>query len=330
VKDRNNHIEIDLGLLSTQLANPLVESPIKVLAEWFFTDCESKNLQKKTIEFYKLKLRYLSDTLGDRRPEEISTVHLRTLLMALKEQRKWSVQNTNHCVQVWKVFFNYLEREEIIEKNPTRRLEKLRQERTFPKVFTREQIAAILGVIPDTFPGYRDKVMIMLMLDSGIRLTELLSITTEDIDLAHGVIRIFGKGRKERFVPFESTVRKMLLRYLALRQAALGREAAYENSLWISSRKTRLSQPRFSRVLQLYGEKAGVENVHPHRFRHSFATQYLRNGGSPQMLQLILRHAGPQMTQYYVHLADMDAKLDHRRASPVEAWKLTKSARRAF
>ena len=310
-------------------AHVLVDSPLRILADWYLADREGENLQPGTLEFYRYRIRYLIETFGQWKAKDVSTAHLRSLLLHLKEARSWSAQNTNHCIQVWKSFFNYLEEEGIIEVNPTRRLHKLRQEEHLPKPLSVEEITALLRATPKTFCGIRDATMMLVLLDTGIRRGELLSLAVDDVDLAQGQLCIFGKGRKERLVPFERTVRRALLRYLAVRESRIGRYTQHEDKLWLTNAGTPISRWQFRGRLELYAAKAGVENVHPHRFRHTFSTMYLQAGGSPQMLQRILGHTTPSVTQRYIHISDTDAKDNHRLSSPVESLQGRTAKRRA-
>ncbi len=267
----------------------LNNAPLKVLAELYLTECEARNLQPMTIEFYRIRINYLLDVLGNMAVEEVSTAHLRLLLAHLRDNRGWNAQNVNHAVQVWKGLFNYLEHEEIIEKNPARRLDKLRQESRFPKPFTLDEVARLLDAIPNSFSGVRDRTACVVMLDTGVRLAELF-VPVEDVDVSRRLIRVFGKGRKERFVPFSPTTRRLLVKYLALRSSVVARHDPDEEALWITGIGTPLSQDSVQYNLRQYGKTAKIEHVYPHRFRHTFATQFLVNGGNPQMLQRILGH----------------------------------------
>lgn len=176
----------NIQLPTTTLNN----APLKVLAELYLTECEARNLQPLTIEFYKVRITYLLDAFGNMPVESISTAHLRMLLAHLRDKRGWNAQNVNHAVQVWKGLFNYLEHEEIIEKNPARRLEKMRQESRFPKPFTLDEMACLFDAIPNNFSGIRDRTLCTVMLDTGVRLAELF-FPIEDVDLSRRLIRVF-------------------------------------------------------------------------------------------------------------------------------------------
>lgn len=314
------NFDLEAFLASPKCSFFLADSPVKVLAEWFLSDREGQNLQLGTLDFYKRRLDFLVESLGDRKASDISTGHLRALIAHLRETRQWSVQNTNHCIQVWKSFFKYLEDEEAIEASPAHRLKKLRQEQRFPKPYSAEDTGALLNAASSRFTGMRDRTMILVLLDTGIRVAELIGLTVDDVDLAQGQLRVFGKGRKERFVPFESTVRRALMNYMAIRSVLLKKLGKQEESLWVIEAGTPMAEDAFQYQLRVLGGRAGVAGVHAHKFRHTFATEFLKNGGSPQMLQRILGHTTPMMTQRYVHITDTDAKRDHRGASPVENW----------
>lgn len=317
-----NPLDLEAFLRSPQASDYLADSPIKVLVEWFLNEKEAQNLQPRTLDFYRLRLDYLIESVGDRRAAEVSPAHLKAVISHLKTTRKWSVQNTNHFIQVIKTFFTYLEtEEEVIESNPARRIKKLRKPSTFPVPFTCEQVSTILSVIGQDFNGIRDRVMVLVLLDSGVRVGELMGLGTGDIDVAGQQMRVFGKGRKERIVFFGPTVRRALMKYAAVRAALVKKLDVRNDRFWLTGSGSALAEDTFQYQLRVYGARAKVEHVHPHRFRHTFATEYLRNGGSLEMLQRLLGHTTPQMTMRYAHLVDMDAKANHAAASPVERWK---------
>lgn len=169
---------------------------LQVLASWFFMHCEAKNLQTGTLRFYRQKLCFLLGAHGGLSPDEVTTQTLRRLVVSLRSDRKWSTQQTNHFITACRVFFNFLEKEELISSNPTRRLERLKQEKKYPEVLSREDVQALLAVTSDSFSGLRDRVMLMTLLDTGMRLSELIGMTVDAIDYNTLQFRVYGKGRK--------------------------------------------------------------------------------------------------------------------------------------
>jgi len=153
--------------------------------------------------------------------------------------------------------------------------------------------------------------MLLVLLDCGLRLGELMGLTMADLDLATEQLRVFGKGRKERFVPFSGPVRRTLLKYLSRRHAITS-----DNSLWVDETGVQFSRDGFNSFLRRLEKRTKIR-LHAHKFRHTYASQYIANGGNPAYLQRLLGHTTPAMTNRYIHLFDSDARNDHRQASPV-------------
>lgn len=170
----------------------------------------------------------------------------------------------------------------------------------------------------------RDQAIILILLDTGIRATELCNLTRDDCNLRRGTLHIRdSKSRlatKSRHVPFGVGARKALFHYLAFRRSQLKLdELPGADPLFASNNhETFLDRHALRRLLRRTGERAGVPNVHPHRFRHTFAILYLRNGGDALTLQRILGHNSLDMVKTYIKLAREDIELTHKRASPVD------------
>jgi integrase/recombinase XerD len=157
-----------------------------------------------------------------------------------------------------------------------------------------------------------------LFLDVGIRASELCDLKIEDLDNRNN--RIFvrhGKGMKERMLPFSPRTGQMIWRYLATRK-----EADPQDPLFISKLNRPMSRQKLSEMFRVIGRRANVKGVYPHRFRHTFAIQYLRNGGNAYTLQAMLGHSGLETVKMYLKLAQMDIDDVHKRASPVDNWRL--------
>lgn len=166
--------------------------------------------------------------------------------------------------------------------------------------------------------GHRDEAILLLLFDTGMRATELATLTIGQTDLKNQRVRVFGKGARERMLPISSRTSKALWKYITA-----GRQTAdLSDPLFV----TRSGQPYTSQALLLLtrslGQRAGVPNCHPHRFRHTFAITYLRNGGDPYTLQALLGHSTMDMVRRYLNLAQADIERVHRRASPVSNWDL--------
>jgi len=168
--------------------------------------------------------------------------------------------------------------------------------------------------------------IIYLLLDTGIRASELCSLVIRDVDLKARHVVVMGKGDKERQIPFDSITGQVLWRYLAGRKADPVSAPLFP--AWTAAerdcpdRRGPLDARDLYHVLQRIGQRAGVADVHPHRFRHTFAIQYLRNKGDVYTLQRILGHTTLDMVRRYLAIAQTDIEAAHRLASPVANWRL--------
>jgi len=170
----------------------------------------------------------------------------------------------------------------------------------------------------------RDRALILFLLDTGIRASELCNLHVRDVDTQAGTASVLGKGRlsggeaKPRTVHIGTRTTKALWAYLADRNATRS-PAAW---LFVTKQSTQLDRSNLRHHLAALGTRAGIPHVHPHRFRHTFAVNYLRNGGDIYTLQKLLGHTSLEMVRRYLHLAEADTANAHRRASPVDNWKL--------
>lgn len=163
----------------------------------------------------------------------------------------------------------------------------------------------------------RDRAILLLLLDTGLRASELCGLKVGDVELKTGRISVAGKGGKHRYVWAASVTRQALWQYHAERID--GGDPA--RPLFTSTVGGRgIGRRWLSRRVKQLGERAGIDGVYPHRFRHTFAVQYLRNGGDVFTLQILLGHSSLKMVRYYARLADVDTARVHAQASPVDGW----------
>lgn len=163
----------------------------------------------------------------------------------------------------------------------------------------------------------RNRAIILLLVDTGIRNEEMCTARLRDLDRRNQRLHVFGKGAKERHVQFSSRTHQALWRYLALRP-----NANMGDPLFLLETDRPFNRHRLLDLMQTIGTRAGVMNVTIHRFRHTFAIQYLRNGGDPYTLQRLLGHSTLDMVKRYLAIAQSDLENAHRRASPVDNWAL--------
>ena len=167
----------------------------------------------------------------------------------------------------------------------------------------------------------RDKAILLAFLDTGVRVSELCQADISNLDLESGRLFVTGKGNKSRYVYLGKVTRQALWTYLAERYP--DKEPDNSESIFTNSRGFgRLSRHNVRNLLSRIGNRAGVDKVHPHRFRHTFAIEFLRNGGDVFSLQQLLGHSSLEMVRKYLQIAEMDLERTHRKASPADNWRL--------
>lgn len=248
--------------------------------------------------------------------EGLSVDFLRKRFVAyMVEEKGYALNTINNRIKTIKRFFAFLYREGWIQHNPTELLKTRSGQKPVIYSFTEEQVVALLAQ-PDhaTFTGYRDYCMLYLMLDTGIRLGEVVKLNINQVDLKQCyLLGVLGKSRRPRDVPFCDEVRKVLLKYLKIRGDML------EPALFVTVDGVALSGRTFQETLKAYGDQASIQGVRvsPHTLRHTFAKMYILNGGDPYSLQEILGHTTQDMVKIYVNLWKPEKKLQHTKASPM-------------
>lgn len=290
----------------------LADLTVRELIDIFYEDCAARNLQARTIEFYRCNLDYLIQAAGDRSPASLTGDQLQLLLTYYRQTRSWSVGTVNHVYASWHAFLNFAKSKRVIPVNPLEEVKKARGPEYLPQPYSDEEIRRLLSVPDGSFDGRRNYAMLLVLVDTGIRLSELMGLHLLDVSLKSRRLRVFGKGRKERIVPFSPPVELALAEYQQERDAV-----AQTDVFWVTAYGHPQSATGFVSQFHRIVRIAGVHKAHIHRFRHTFATIYLRNGGNPLHLQRLLGHTTATMTQRYTHLTDLDAIADHDKASPV-------------
>jgi len=195
------------------------------------------------------------------------------------------------------------------------RVEKPRRERHIIQPLNMAQVHTLLKMPPLKTPqGVRDRALMLLMVDSGLRLSEAISLKTEKIYWEDGLVTVMGKGRKERVVPIGGTTKAALQEYARVRKAI---DVPY---FFLSRRGYQMKNRYVQVAMRRYGRTAGISGVRvsPHTLRHTFAIQYIKNGGDAFSLQSILGHSTLDMVRNYVNLAQQDVTIQHRKFSPVD------------
>lgn len=300
------------------------------VVEGYLLSLSARRLSPHTIEDYSRTLRKFALFLGDDPPiHEINVRHIESFLASNTKLSNKSI--LNHYIGLSSLW-TWLVKEEIVKENVVRKLKPPKPQRKEVIPLSEAEIKAIMSslnrsrvyvrqgrsVDHSLVSFERNRAIILLMLDTGLRASELCNLKMEDLDSRNN--RIFirqGKGMKERMLPFSARTGQMIWRYLAARK-----ETRPDDPLFLSRENGAISRRKLAEMFQTIGNRAGVPNVHPHRFRHTFAIQYLRNGGNAYSLQHMLGHSTLETVKIYLKLADVDIDQMHKRASPVDNWRL--------
>jgi integrase/recombinase XerD len=260
---------------------------------------------------------------------QVQGKHLRTYIESLQQRDRWSNHPTiktgqgklsPHSIAAYvrsiKAFWSWLKREGFIEEDPLARIKVPKAPRKVINTLISDQVNKLLRVIPrKEHTGYRDHAIVITLYGTGLRSSELTTIRTGDVNFETGQIRIMGKGAKERYVYASANVYKVLFKYYHR-----WRPSVTSDYLFVHGNGLPLSRFYLAHRLQTYGKKAGIQGIRcsPHTFRHSFAVNYLRNGGDTFTLQRILGHSTLEMTRHYAEVADSDVEARLKVCSPAE------------
>ena len=210
----------------------------------------------------------------------------------------------NRRLTVFKRFFGWALRERLVAQDPTLRLQAARQPLRVPKTLSQAQVEALLAA-PDvgTPLGLRDRAMLELMYASGLRVSELVALKTWHLGMNEGVLRVLGKGSKERLVPFGEVASQWLERYLQDARSAILAGQQTED-LFVTARGAGMTRVMFWMLVKKYAGIAGITApLSPHTLRHAFATHLLNHGADLRVVQLLLGHADISTTTIYTHVA---------------------------
>ena len=279
-----------------------------------------RNLSENTIESYKNDILSLLNFLDEKSVSDLSEVkpaQLNDFFRILNKLGLTSRTAARYYSSI-KGFFNYLYLNKYILKNPVEKLSAPKISRNLPVVLTINEIEKILSVpdIDDKL-GLRDKALLELLYACGIRVSELINLKIFDLFFDEEIIRVFGKGSKERIVPVGSSAVKWVNEYLKKSRPLLEKKMKSENILFLNVRGTKLSRMGIWKIISKYSKAAGIKKeVHPHTFRHSFATHLLEGGADLRAVQEMLGHADISTTQIYTHIDREFIKQVHKDYHP--------------
>ncbi len=275
---------------------------MNVLKDFLVYLSVEKGLSKNTIESYSKDLTQFQKFLSSKkkRLNAISKNDIIDFLDSLKE-KGFAVSSICRFISSIRSLCRYMILEEIIKADPSETLQTPKKWERIPKALNFEDVINLLDSGPDNSMHLRDVSMLELLYSSGLRVSELVSIKTGDINFEAGFLRIIGKGSKERVVPINSRALDKIKRYIKnLRPAILKNKQS--DYLFVTGRGAAMTRQRFWQTIKKFGKKIGVE-LSPHTLRHCFATHLLEGGADLRSVQKMLGHSDISTTQIYTKVS---------------------------
>ncbi len=298
---------------------------VQVAKENFINYCEyEKGLSANTLKSYNYEINlyqtYLEDKLSIIDIEKVSKEDIESYLKYCYLKNEDS-KTISHKITTIYNFHNYLLREKVIKDNQAEFIDRPKLAKHLPYTLTVKEIDKLLDIALVTVFDYRDKAMLELMYGTGLRVSELVSLTVYDVDFYNAFLRIKGKGSKERIVPINNASLKYLKLYLDRRCLLLKKKTSDE--LFLNARGEGISRQGFFKNLKkILATKGMPTNISPHSLRHSFATHLIENGADLRSVQTMLGHSDITTTKIYTHISNekvtKDYLINHPRAKKEE------------
>jgi len=265
-----------------------------------------RHLSANTVVAYSRDLtRFVSfcEERGIGRPEKVSPADLSDYFLGLAEAGLSPRSRARALVSV-RALFRYLVGDSRLDKDPTETLDSPRLGRKLPQILSIEEVDRLLDAPPSTDPrGLRDRAMLALLYATGLRVSELVTISIDQANLKAGFVRVTGKGRKDRLVPMGAVAVERIGEYLELGRPAFDKRPK-ERGLFLTARGRPMTRQAFWKNLRVYARAAGIPRaISPHKLRHSFATHLIEHGADLRAVQAMLGHADITTTQIYTQVS---------------------------
>jgi len=279
-----------------------------------------KNLSENTVLSYKNDLSSFMRYLEEHEINDPSQIESRLIIsfFTLLEKIGLTSSSAARYFSSLKGFLNYLFANNYIKSNPIEKVSPPKLAKNLPGVLSFAEIEKILS-LPNTKEtlGIRNKTILEVFYACGLRISELTSLKLSDLYLNEEMIRVFGKGSKERIVPIGSSAINWIKEYLTKSRPLLQKKMKSENYLFLNSRGSKLSRMGVWKIVEKYIKESGIEKeAHPHTFRHSFATHLIEGGADLRSVQEMLGHADISTTQIYTHIDREFIKQVHKQFHP--------------
>lgn len=277
-----------------------------------------RNLSPRTIREYEADLNIFLEFFKPYFEQELTLENLeersiRDFLAYLKMEHHYTAKSLNRKIAALRSYFKYLEDEKIIPRSPMGGIKSAKLEKHLPRVLSESEVRDLLEapVVLNNDKGLRDKAVLEILYATGIRISELVGLNLESLDMENLTMRVRGKGSKDRLVLFNEAAAKAIEAYLAVRPNI------YSNALFLGRGQKRMSRRTVEHIFEEYLKRAGIhKSASPHTLRHSFATHMLEGGSDLMTIKELLGHENLSTTQIYTNISLQHIRETYRKSHP--------------
>jgi len=303
------------------------------LIEYYEVCNRAEGKSPKTISWYSANLKSFRNYVKSRHlPDSLDTIDTRLLreyVLYLMKRTRYnghpytpaktellSSATIHGHVRTLRAFYNWLVAEGLTQNNPAKDLKPPKVSRKVVSTLSDDEIGAILSTFSISPSATRNQTLFMILLDTGLRIGELVNLKMDDVHMDEGYLKVMGKGKKERIVPIGNNAQKALQRYLFRFRPKPNNPVI--NNVFLSISSQPLTENSMKLMFTRLAKRSGVCRLHAHLCRHTFATRFLINGGDVFSLQQILGHSTLEMVRHYVNLASSHIAIQHQKYSPLD------------
>ena len=273
-----------------------------------------KKYSKNTVSSYERDLKKFSNKLNNKKINEITRKDIQNYLKDLNKDH--NPRSTSRNISTLKSFYKYLKINKIVKVNPMDQINNPKTKKALPKILSEEEINDLLDIELKTNFDYRNKAMLELMYSSGLRVSELINLNVNDIDLENDTVKIFGKGSKERIIPLNDFAKEALREYIMVHRKELFKHGE-NNYLFLNNHGNKMTRQGFFKILKKIAQEKNIKtDFSPHTLRHSFATHLLKYGADLRSIQELLGHSDISSTQIYTHVTNEKLENDYKEYHP--------------
>ena len=276
-----------------------------------------KKLSNNTIISYQMELEEFTNFFNNKNLFKLQDQDLNKFLKYLDNDKGVGAKTKAHYITVINNFYTFCLKEEYITSNPCEAIWQPKLEKKLPQVLSYEEVDKLLDVNINNAYNARTKAMLELIYATGIRVSELISLKFNHLDLFNDVIKVEGKGSKERIVPINQSAKKYLEIYLNEYRSSLIKKGKSCDYIFLNNRGLGITRQGFFKLLKQRAKEVNInKDISPHTLRHSFATHLLANGADLRVIQELLGHSDISTTQIYTHLTNEQLKKEYLEAHP--------------